>query len=216
MNAKYTKSTKSAKSAKSTKSPSVPASVTKALNGETMAGFAIASLDAAGSLQSRVRQALSAGPVFLHLLAAEFNTLRKAQRNLPNLKAWTAAQSNMLREATFTHCIRSSKKTGFCVKVYKKDEARSRNAASKSAKSAKSAKPVKPTGENARFADATRADLIAMVLKLESENAKLYTSLETEKAKVLHLESEKAFVLQKNAELAKSAKPASKPASKRA
>lgn len=210
MNAKYTKSTKSPSAQKT---QSVPAAVKKALKGESMAGFAIASLDAAGSLQSRVRQALSAGSVFLHLLAAEFNTLRKAQRNLPNLKAWTAAQSNMLREATFTHCIRSSKKTGFCVKVYKKDEARSRNAASKSAKSAK---PVKPTGENARFADATRADLIAMVLKLESENAKLYTSLETEKAKVLHLESEKAFVLQKNAELAKSAKPASKPASKRA
>ena len=210
MNAKYTKSTKSPSAQKT---QSVPAAVKKALKGESMAGFAIASLDAAGSLQSRVRQALSAGPVFLHLLAAEFNTLRKAQRNLPNLKAWTAAQSNMLREGNFTHCIRSSKKTGFCVKVYKKDEARSRNAASKSAKSAK---PVKPTGENARFADATRADLIAMVLKLESENAKLYTSLETEKAKVLHLESEKAFVLQKNAELAKSAKPASKPASKRA
>ena len=210
MNAKYTKSTKSPSAQKT---QSVPAAVKKALKGESMARFAIASLDAAGSLQSRVRQALSAGPVFLHLLAAEFNTLRKAQRNLPNLKAWTAAQSNMLREGTFTHCIRSSKKTGFCVKVYKKDEARSRNAASKSAKSAK---PVKPTGENARFADATRADLIAMVLKLESENAKLYTSLETEKAKVLHLESEKAFVLQKNAELAKSAKPASKPASKRA
>ncbi len=207
MNAKYTKSTKSPSAQKT---QSVPAAVKKALKGESMTGFAIASLDAAGSLQSRVRQALSAGPVFLHLLAAEFNTLRKAQRNLPNLKAWTAAQSNMLREGTFTHCIRSSKKTGFCVKVYKKDEARSRNAASKSAKSAK---PVKPTGENARFADATRADLIAMVMKLESENAKLYTSLETEKAKVLHLESEKAFVLQKNAELAK---PASKPASKRA
>lgn len=210
MNAKYTKSTKSPSAQKT---QSVPAAVKKALKGESMAAFAVASLDAAGSLQSRVRQALSAGPVFLHLLAAEFNTLRKAQRNLPNLKAWTAAQSNMLREGAFTHCIRSSKKTGFCVKVYKKDEARSRNAASKSAKPAK---PAKPTGENARFADATRADLIAMVLKLESENAKLYTSLETEKAKVLHLESEKAFVLQKNAELAKSAKPASKPASKRA
>src|SRR5690606_28553007 len=131
----------------------------------------------------------------------EFNTLRKAQRNLPNLKAWTAAQSNMLREGTFTHCIRSSKKTGFCVKVYKKDEARSRNAASKSAKSA--ARKPETKSENVRFEDATRADLIAMILKLESENAQLCTVLKTEKEKVLRLESEKAFILQKNADLAK-------------
>lgn len=211
MNAKYTKSTKSPSAQKT---QSVPAAVTKALNGETMTAFAVASLDAAGSLQSRVRQALSAGPVFLHLLAAEFNTLRKAQRNLPNLKAWIAAQSNMLREGNFTHCIRSSKKTGFCVKVYKKDEARSRNAASKSTKSTKSAalKPAK-NSENSRFEDATRAELIAMVLKLETENAQLEANLKKEKEKVRHLESEKSFILQKNAELAK---PAAKPAAKRA